>query len=85
MISHRLYERQGQASATINFNNWLKFFNVRSNPIDLTAGNSYSIKLTPFQHNATEDVKALYYQRRKCHFEDEQEFEIIVVVNLTRI
>ena len=49
----------------------MKFFNVRSNPIDLVAGKSYSIKIVPFQHIATPEVRSLFRESRKCLFNDE--------------
>ena len=56
----------------MNINNWLKFFNVRSNPIDLKAGTEYDIKLVPFQHIATDQVRKFHWERRDCFFPDEQ-------------
>ena len=62
-----------RGSATLNVNEWLKYFNVRSNPIDMVAGASYTVKMTPIQHTASPGIRDLDRQRRKCQFKDEQE------------
>ena len=62
-----------RGSATLNVNEWLKYFNVRSNPIDMVAGASYTVKITPIQHTASPDIRYLDRKRRKCQFKDEQE------------
>ena len=78
-FSYRSSGGQEQGLATLNINNWLKFFNVRSNPIDLVAGTAYDIKLVPFQHTATPAVKDMYWKDRKCLFQDEQAWGIITL------
>ena len=83
LIYHDSYRSSGgkeQGSATLNVNNWLKFFNVRSNPIDLNAGTAYDIKLVPFQHTATPAVKDMYWKDRKCLFQDEQACDRITLI-----
>ena len=45
---------------------------MRSNPIDLKAGTEYDIKLVPFQHIATDQVRKFHWERRDCFFPDEQ-------------
>ena len=62
-----------KGSATLNVNEWLKYFNVRSNPIDLEAGASYTIKMTPIQYTASPKVRDIHWERRNCLFKDEQE------------
>ena len=64
-----------RGSATLNINEWLKYFNVRSSPIDLVAGASYIIQMTPIQHTATSAVRNLDRQTRRCLYKDEQELK----------
>ena len=67
-----------RGSATLNVNEWLKYFNVRSNPIDMVAGASYTVKMTPIQHTASPGIRDLDRQRRKCQFKDEQEWKCLL-------
>ena len=60
----------------------MKFFNVRSNPIDLVAGKSYNIKIVPFQHIATPEVRSLFWKSRKCLFNDEPVRQIKSLLNI---
>ena len=62
-----------QGSATLNVNEWLKYYNVRSNPIDITAGNSYIIKIRPVQHVASDRIRNIAIERRRCRFKHEKE------------
>ena len=61
-----------RGSATLNVNEWLKYFNVRSNPLDMVAGASYTVKMTPIQHTASPGIRDLHKLRRGCLFQDEQ-------------
>ena len=76
-IHYRSSEALGPAqpwvrgAATLNANEWFKYFNVRSNPIDLVAGNEYTIKIKPMQHTASPEIRSVEPEKRKCKFEDE--------------
>ena len=69
-----------QGYATLNVNEWLKYFNVRSNPIDLAAGNSYIIKIKPTQHVSSHRIKGIAPERRKCRFKYEKEKPIELTI-----
>lgn len=60
-----------RGAATLNVNEWFKYFNVRSNPIDLVAGNEYIVKIKPTQHSASPEIRSVDPDKRNCRFEDE--------------
>ena len=60
-----------RGSATLNVNEWFKYFNVRGNPVDLVAGNEYTIEIKPMLHSASSEIRSVDPERRKCKFEDE--------------
>ena len=64
---------KSEAYATLNVNEWLKYYNVRSNAIELVAGTAYIIKVKPIQHEASPRIRGLTIKRRGCRFKDEQE------------
>ena len=57
--------------ATLSVNEWFKYFNVRSSPVDLVAGNEYIVKIEPMQHTASSEIRSVDPEKRKCKFEDE--------------
>ena len=61
-----------EGHATLNVNEWLKYFNARSNPIDLIAGTSYIIKIRPIQHVSSPRIKDLDISKRECRFKEEK-------------
>ena len=61
-----------RGATTLNVNEWFKYFNVRSNPLDVVAGASYTVKMTPIQHTASPAIRDLHKLRRGCQFHDEQ-------------
>ena len=61
-----------RGAATISINEWFKYFNVRSNLIDLVAGNEYIVKIKPTQHTASPAIQSVSPEKRYCHFEDER-------------
>ena len=60
-----------QGTASVNVNEWLKYFNVRSNAIDLVAGSMYIVKIEPIDHIAQDEIRELAIEKRKCLFRDE--------------
>lgn len=60
-----------RGAASLNVNEWFKYFNVRSNPVDLMAGNEYTIEIKPMLHSASSDIRSVEPEKRKCKFEDE--------------
>ena len=60
-----------RGAATLNANEWFKYFNVRGNPIDLLAGNEYIVKIEPTLHSASSDIRSVDPVKRKCKFGDE--------------
>ena len=62
-----------QGSASVNVNQWLKYFNVISNAIDLVAGSLYIVKIEPIDHVTQEGIRELAIEKRKCLFRDEKE------------
>ena len=63
---------KSEGYATLNVNEWLKYYNVRSNAIELVAGTAYFIKIKPIQHEASPRIRGLTIKRRGCRFKDEQ-------------
>ena len=64
---------KSEGYTTLNVNEWLKYYNVRSNAIELVAGTAYVIKIKPIQHEASHRIRSLTIKRRGCRFKDEQE------------
>ena len=69
---HHEYERKS-GSATLAINEWISYYNVRLNPLDLIAGHEYIIKVKPVQHIATNRVKGYDIHTRKCQFPEENQ------------
>ena len=69
-----------RGAATISINEWFKYFNVRSNLIDLVAGNEYIVKIKATQHTASPGIQSVSPEKRYCHFEDERESTSILYV-----
>ena len=42
---------RSESYATLNINEWLKYYNVRSNAIEMVAGTAYIIKIKPIRLN----------------------------------
>ena len=61
-----------QGTATLNTNEWFKYFNVRSNPVDLVAGNEYIVKIEPTYHSASSEIRSVDPEKRNCKFGDER-------------
>ena len=89
--SHRSYKALRpdkpwpQGHATLNVNEWLKYYNVRSSPIDLVAGTSYTINIKPTHHIASPRIKDLAIEKRQCRFQHEKEnyycYSYISIIN----
>ena len=73
------YERK-RGSARIAFNEWISYFNVLLNPLDLTAGHEYIIKVNPLQHIATNEIKNYDVQSRECQFPEENKVKACVLI-----
>ena len=63
-------------------NEWISYYNVRLNPLDLIAGHEYIINVQPVQHIATNQVKDYDVQARKCLFPEEHKVYVQVVFDL---
>ena len=66
-------KRWAQGSGTLSINEWLKFFSVRTNPIDLVGGTSYAIKIKPVHHTSSPRIRDISAQGRRCLFPNEKE------------
>ncbi len=64
-------------SAKVAVNEWTSYYNVRSNEISLKAGTEVVVALKPTNHIATEDVKVLTVEERKCRLRNEREVRIL--------
>ncbi len=60
-----------KGSATVSINEWLSYYNVRMNLIDVRAGQEVRIKVEPVYHSASDRFKALSLEQRKCRFRHE--------------
>ena len=63
-----------RGSALVAVNEWLSYFNVRVNHLEILAGREAIIKVEPTSHVATESFREL--KRRKCIFRDEKPVNI---------
>ena len=61
-----------QGKASVNVNQWLKYFNVRSKAIDMVAGSMYIVKIEPIDHVAKEGIRDLPIEKRHCLYKDEK-------------
>ena len=52
----------------VALNEWLTFFNVRVNQINLITGREALLKIKPTQHTASDNTKALSIKSRQCRF-----------------
>ena len=67
----------------VAINEWLTFYNVRVNQINLMTGREMLVKVKPTQHTASERVKALSIESRKCRLPTENHVRILlIIVNL---
>ena len=69
-----------RGSASVNVNQWLKYFNVRSNSIDLVAGKSYIVKIEPIDHITQVGIRELSIEKRKCLYRDEKESLLFLII-----
>ena len=69
-----------RGSASVNVNQWLKYFNVRSNSIDLVAGKSYIVKIKPIDHITQVGIRELSIEKRKCLYRDEKESLLTLII-----
>ena len=60
-----------KGAAKVAINEWLSYFNVRLNHIEITGGQDVIIKLEPVKHVASEIFRELSLDKRKCKFPDE--------------
>ena len=67
---HGKFERKS-GGARLAINEWISYYNVLLNPLDLMAGHEYIIKVKPVQHIATQQIKDYDVQSRKCLFPEE--------------
>ena len=64
-----LQKKRGHCNIAIN--EWLTYFNVKMNQIQVLAGREVTVKITPEKHVATHKFKLLPLKHRKCRFDDE--------------
>ena len=55
----------------VAINEWLTFYNVRVNQINLMTGREMLVKVKPIQHTASDRVKDLSIKSRKCRLPTE--------------
>ena len=71
-----------QGRASVNVNQWLKYFNVRSKAIDMVAGSMYIVKIEPIDHVAKEGIRDLPIRKRQCLYKDEKESQKNLLLQL---
>ena len=64
-----LFKKKG--NILIALNEWLTFYNVSVNQINLITGREMLLKIKPTQHTASQSVKALPIESRKCRLTTE--------------
>ena len=62
---------QTKGRAAIAINEYLSYYNVRMNSLDIIAGQDVTIKIKPVHHVASERFKSLDVEKRNCLFHDE--------------
>ena len=65
MRNHVYMLPKRKASAFISINEWLSYFNVRTNHIEILAGQEIIIQLEPVQHVATDRFRKLFSTGRR--------------------
>ena len=68
-LNEGLYKRKGKILIAVN--EWLTFYNVRVNQINLITGREILLKIKPTQHTASDSVKALSVKSRNCRLTTE--------------
>ena len=64
-----LFKRKGKILIAVN--EWLTFYNVRVNQLNLITGREMLLKIKPTQHTASQSVKSLPIESRKCRLTTE--------------
>ncbi len=64
-----LHKRKGSAKVAVN--EWLSYFNVRINHVEIVAGQETIVTVQPTQHVATEAFRAMDVDERGCRFPEE--------------
>ena len=64
-----LFKRKGKILIAVN--EWLTFYNVRVNQLSLITGREILLKIKPTQHTASQSVKSLPIESRKCRLTTE--------------
>ncbi len=72
MIHYTLAAEKTKGSALVAINEWSSFFNVRTKPVQVLAGQSIQIKIKPTVHVASDEFKKLGVDQRKCLFPHER-------------
>ncbi len=65
-----LPRKKGRAMVAVN--EWLSYYNIRMNYIELFGGQEAVVQVQPVQHVATERFRTLDVGRRKCLFPEER-------------
>ena len=60
-----------KGSAMVSVNEWLSYFNVRMNQIEVLAGQEVRLKIKPLVHVASDNFRSLTLEHRQCLFHDE--------------
>ena len=71
--------------AILAINEWISYYNVRLNSLDLIAGHEYIVNVKPVQHIATNQVKAYDVQARKCLFPEEHKVYMYKLYSISSI
>ena len=60
-----------RGSALVAINEWLSYFNVRMNQIQVRAGTEVIIKVEPVHHVVSDEFRELDQEERGCLLHDE--------------
>ena len=61
-----------RSTAGISLNEWLTYYNLRANQIEIMSGTATVVRLKPVQHVASDNFKSVTQEKRGCRFLDEQ-------------
>ena len=73
LASHLVMLPKRKSAALLAVNDWMSYFNVRTNHFQVRPGQRIDIVIQPTKHVATEAFRKLDFEDRKCFFRDEPE------------
>ena len=71
LFNHLAFLPNVKGTAMLAVNEWLSYYNVRTKPIKILAGQDVQIKLKPTFHRTSTMFRELTKEQRKCLYPDE--------------